>query len=68
MLLSHQLGASNQVLGSLKLTQQLPDGPVRIQGTLQHLQPGKHGLCICTAGDLSQGAASCGPIFNPFGT
>lgn len=61
-----QLSASNQVLGSLKIIQQ-PDGSVKFTGTLQHLQPGKHGLSICQAGDLSQGATSCGPVFNPFG-
>ena len=67
-LILNQLGASNQVLGSLSLVQ-LPNNTVRITGTLHHLQPKTiHGISICQAGDLSNGAASCGPIFNPFGT
>jgi hypothetical protein len=62
-----QLGASNQVLGALSIVQ-LPNGTVRMTGTLQHMQPNTiHGISICQAGDLSNGAASCGPIFNPFG-
>ena len=63
-----QLGASNQVLGTLTLVQ-LPNNTVRITGTLHHLQAKTiHGISICQAGDLSNGATSCGPIFNPFGT
>lgn len=62
-----QLSASNQVLGTLSIVQ-LPNNTVRITGTLHHLQPKTiHGISICQAGDLSNGAASCGPIFNPFG-
>jgi hypothetical protein len=67
-LILSQLSASHQVLGTLQLVQ-LPNGTVRITGTLQHLQPNTiHGISVCQAGDLSNGATSCGPIFNPFGT
>ena len=67
-LVMSQLSASNQVLGTLSIVQ-LPNNTVRITGTLHHLQPKTiHGISVCQAGDLSNGAASCGPIFNPFGT
>ena len=56
----------NNVLGHLTLTQS--DDQVHITGTLSGLTPGKHGLSVCVSGDLSQGAASCGVVFNPFGT
>ena len=58
----------NNVLGHLNLTQSDANHPVQITGNLTGLTPGKHGLSICISGDLSQGAASCGAIFNPFGT
>ena len=57
--------SNNNVLGYLTLTQST--GPVTIQGSLSGLTPGKHGLSVNVAGDLSDGAASCGAIFNPFG-
>jgi Cu/Zn superoxide dismutase len=57
---------NNNVLGYLTLTQ--TDGVLKIQGSVSGLTPGKHGLSVCVAGDLTEGAASCGVIFNPFGT
>jgi hypothetical protein len=73
-----QLGASNQIMGHVSIVQPLPsnnttatsnNSTVRITGTIHHLQPKTiHGISICQAGDLSNGATSCGPIFNPFGT
>lgn len=43
-------------------------GPtVTITGEVSNLTPGKHGISICEAGDLSFMANSCGKIFNPFG-
>ena len=57
---------NNNVLGYLTLTQQ-GDGVTTITGTLSGLTAGKHGLSVNTAGDLSEGAKSCGVIFNPFG-
>jgi len=64
VLLSQQTAAST-VIGTLFLKQE--GDAVHIRGTLSNLSPGKHGLSIGVAGDLSQGAASCGPTFNPFG-
>jgi Cu/Zn superoxide dismutase len=58
----------NNVLGQLTITQPDVNQPVKITGNLTGLTPGKHGLSVCVAGNLTQGAASCGPIFNPFGT
>jgi hypothetical protein len=56
------------VLGSLTLAQADVNGTVTISGSLSGLSPNsKHGLSVCSYGDLSKGAGSCGPIFNPFG-
>jgi Copper/zinc superoxide dismutase (SODC) len=56
------------ILGSLTLTQADVNGNVVITGTLSGLSPNsKHGLTVCQNGDITKGAASCGPIFNPFG-
>lgn len=54
-------------MGVLHLSQASEDGPTTITGKLKGLTPGKHGIHVCTYGDLSEGASSCGPIFNPFG-
>jgi Cu/Zn superoxide dismutase len=60
---------SNAVIGQLTLTQvDLVKGPVRITGQVSGLLPGKHGMSVCVSGNLTNGASSCGPIFNPFGT
>ena len=61
------LNNSNNVLGHLTLTQADNNAPVKITGSLSGLTQGKHGLSVCAAGDLTEGAASCGAIFNPFG-
>ncbi|EEC44657.1 predicted protein, partial [Phaeodactylum tricornutum CCAP 1055/1] len=53
--------------GCLTLTQADINQPVKISGSLSGLAAGKHGISVCVSGDLSQGASSCGPIFNPFG-
>lgn len=55
------------VLGVLTLEQSNVHQPVHITGKLTGLTPGKHGVSICVAGDLSHGPTTCGPIFNPFG-
>jgi superoxide dismutase, Cu-Zn family len=55
------------VMGVLTLEQPNVHQPVHITGKLTGLTPGKHGVSVCVAGDLSQGPSSCGPIFNPFG-
>ena len=43
------------------------DAPTRIDGTVEGLTPGEHGIHIHTFGDFSQGLTSAGGIFNPFG-
>ena len=58
---------SATIMGVLHLSQTTEDGPTTITGKLKGLSPGKHGIHVCTYGDLSEGASSCGPIFNPFG-
>lgn len=56
------------VSGSLTLSQSSEDGPTAIEGQLRGLTPGqRHGVSICTYGDVRDGATSCGAIFNPFG-
>ncbi|KAL7572541.1 hypothetical protein ACA910_000364 [Epithemia clementina (nom. ined.)] len=54
------------VLGSLTLSQN--GDKVSVTGTLSGLAggAGKRGISVCTYGNLSGGAQSCGPIFNPF--
>lgn len=64
VLLSQQ---ASTVLGTLRLTQD-ETNKVTITGTLTNVPKGPHGLSVCVAGDLSETAISCGPIFNPFGT
>ena len=64
--LSSESGSS--VSGILRLSQASEDGPTTIEGELRGLSPGKHGITVNVFGDLSDGATSCGPIFNPFGT
>jgi len=60
---------SGGTIGHLTLTQASGvSQPVQITGSLTGLTAGKHGLSICVSGDLTNGATSCGPIFNPFGT
>jgi len=59
--------ATTTPIGTLCLQQQA-DGSVHITGTLTGLVANaKQGLAVCVSGDLSNGATSCGPIFNPFG-
>lgn len=55
------------IMGVLNLSQTSEDAPTVITGKLRDLTPGKHGIQVCTYGDMSEGATSCGPIFNPFG-
>lgn len=63
--LVNQQTASVSILGHLLLEE--TDGIVSVRGKIHNLHPGKHGITVCIAGDLSHGATSCGPIFNPFG-
>uniref|UniRef100_A0A6M2DCI6 Putative superoxide dismutase cu-zn family n=1 Tax=Rhipicephalus microplus TaxID=6941 RepID=A0A6M2DCI6_RHIMP len=42
-------------------------GNVTVQGNLTNLPKGKHGFHVHQYGDLSNGCASTGPHFNPYG-
>ena len=64
---SLQNESGSAVSGVLRLSQTSEDGPTTIEGEIRGLSPGKHGITINVFGDLSEGAASCGEIFNPFG-
>ena len=55
------------VAGILRLAQSSSDAPTTIQGDVRGLTPGKHGITVNVSGDLTEGAASTGDIFNPFG-
>mmetsp|Transcript_28244 Transcript_28244/g.43450 ORF Transcript_28244/g.43450 Transcript_28244/m.43450 type:complete len:158 (-) Transcript_28244:25-498(-) len=58
---------SGEVTGVLRLSQASHESPTIIEGEVKGLSPGKHGIAIHTYGDLSDGPASVGSIFNPFG-
>eukprot|EP00538_Stauroneis_constricta_P012051 CAMPEP_0119562388 /NCGR_PEP_ID=MMETSP1352-20130426/20285_1 /TAXON_ID=265584 /ORGANISM="Stauroneis constricta, Strain CCMP1120" /LENGTH=159 /DNA_ID=CAMNT_0007610781 /DNA_START=17 /DNA_END=496 /DNA_ORIENTATION=- len=59
---------SIDVNGTLTFSQASETAPTIIKGQLRGLTAKqKHGIQICTYGDLSAAGASCGPIFNPFG-
>ena len=62
-----QSESGSSVHGILTLSQASEDAPTVISGELKGLAPGKHGISINVYGDLSDGATSCGEIFNPFG-
>ncbi|XP_034532959.1 copper chaperone for superoxide dismutase-like [Notolabrus celidotus] len=47
---------------------QLSEERCLIDGTVDGLEPGPHGLHVHTLGDLTQDCLSCGEHFNPFGT
>ncbi len=60
---------SSGVSGSITMSQTQEDGPTVIEGTIRGLTPGqKHGISVCTYGDVRDSSSSCGTIFNPFGT
>lgn len=44
---------------------QINDNTCVVDGTIDGLSPGVHGLCIHEYGDISEGCASVGEIFNP---
>lgn len=50
----------------LTLTQDGPDAPVKVQGQLFGLTPGKHGFHIHQNGDTGDECKAAGGHFNPF--
>mmetsp|Transcript_5903 Transcript_5903/g.9816 ORF Transcript_5903/g.9816 Transcript_5903/m.9816 type:complete len:163 (-) Transcript_5903:128-616(-) len=64
---SLQSESGSSVTGMLTLSQVSDKSPVIIAGTVKGLAPGKHGIALHAWGDLSDGATSCGPIYDPFG-
>ncbi|XP_015230928.1 PREDICTED: copper chaperone for superoxide dismutase [Cyprinodon variegatus] len=46
---------------------QLSEDHCLIDGTIDGLEPGPHGLHVHTLGDLTQDCLSCGEHYNPFG-
>lgn len=54
------------VKGIIRLLQ-LDEENCLVQGTLDGLVPGEHGLNIHEFGDLSNGCANCGDHYNPYG-
>lgn len=47
---------------------QLSEGHCLIDGTIDGLAPGRHGLHVHALGDLTLDCSSCGEHYNPFGT
>jgi len=64
---SCKITGESGVSGILRLSQSAADGPTTIQGEVRGLTPGKHGITVNVSGDLTEGAASTGDIYNPFG-
>ncbi|KDO20930.1 copper/zinc superoxide dismutase [Saprolegnia parasitica CBS 223.65] len=60
-------GDDASVYGSLVLSQSNEDAKTLIVGNLKGLSAGKHALHINVFGDVSNGGASTGGVFNPFG-
>ena len=59
-------GVGTGVSGMLTFSQASEDEPTVIEGEIAGLTVGLHGLHVCVLGNTSKGAASCGPIFDPF--
>ncbi len=57
----------SKVQGFIAFTQKTEDTPTAIIGEIVGLTPGPHAISIQIFGDLSQGFASMGGHFNPFG-
>ena len=55
------------VSGVLSLSQSSEDAPTVMEGSIDGLKPGLHGLHVHIFGDFSQGLTSAGGYFNPFG-
>ncbi|XP_071774159.2 copper chaperone for superoxide dismutase [Centroberyx gerrardi] len=67
------LGAAVAMLAGVGAVQgvvrflQLSEERCLIDGTIDGLEPGTHGLHVHTLGDLTQDCLSCGEHYNPFG-
>ncbi|XP_076654601.1 copper chaperone for superoxide dismutase isoform X2 [Halictus rubicundus] len=57
---------SNKIMGVIRFAE-TPDGCI-IDGTVDGLKPGKHGIHIHECGDISEGCNSVGEHFNPNNT
>ncbi|XP_033331179.1 copper chaperone for superoxide dismutase isoform X2 [Megalopta genalis] len=57
---------SNKIMGVIRFAQ-IPDGCI-IDGTVDGLKPGEHGIHIHECGDISNGCDSIGEHFNPNNT
>ena len=57
----------HKIMGIIDFTQKTEDTPTSIVGKIIGLPPGTHGVSIQIFGDLTQGFASMGGHFNPFG-
>lgn len=54
------------VMGTLKISQSVTNGPVSITGSISGLKKeGIHGFHVHAKGDISEGCKSAGPHFNP---
>ena len=62
-----RLSGDSAVAGILHLSQASEGSPTKIEGEIRGLTPGKHGFSVNASGNLSEGAATTGDIFNPFG-
>lgn len=57
--------SGEQGCGTIKFSQEAPDQPCTIKGTLSNLKPGKHGFHIHQFGDHTNGCTSTGGHYNP---
>ncbi|KAI5636794.1 copper/zinc superoxide dismutase (SODC) domain-containing protein [Phthorimaea operculella] len=55
-----------QVMGVVRF-QQAENGPLLVDGTIDGLTPGQHGIHVHASGDLSKGCLSLGEHYNPHG-
>ena len=59
-------GDGNEVEGELVLIQAGPQGMVKIEGTVEGLEPGSHGFHIHAVGDTGDQCKAAGGHYNPF--
>ncbi|XP_042368333.1 copper chaperone for superoxide dismutase-like [Plectropomus leopardus] len=61
------LAGEGKIQGVVRFLQ-LSEERCLIDGTIDGLEPGPHGLHVHTLGDLTQDCLSCGEHYNPFGS